>query len=165
MNNPNRSLVVVVSALCVLVIAAVAFIANQRPLTTVTVTHAVVTPTSTIGAGVGTVRTFFIPINVDGVDANNQYLSGTLTTLSDSVNGDDELRSANLVFVFGDEADQLVVGGISLYPPAGSTIAVGAETVRPVVGGSGIYAGATGEAISTNLGDEGWSHVFRIRIG
>ena len=165
MENRNRSLVVVLSALCVLVIAAVAFIANQRPMTTVTVTHAVVTPTSTIGAGVGTVRTFFIPINVDGVDADDQYLSGTLTTLSDSVNGDDELRSANLVFVFGDEANQLVVGGISLYPPAGSTIAVGAETVRPVVGGSGIYAGATGEAISTNLGDEGWSHVFHIRIG
>ena len=165
MENRNRSLVVVLSALCVLVIAAVAFIANQRPLTTVTVTHAVVTPTSTIGTGVGTVRTFFIPVNVDGVDADNQYLSGTLTTLSDSVNGDDELRSANLVFVFGDEANQLVVGGISLYPPAGSTIAVGAETVRPVVGGSGIYAGATGEAISTNLGDEGWSHVFHIRIG
>jgi hypothetical protein len=164
MENRNRSLVVVLSALCVLVIAAVAFIANQRPLTTVTVTHAVVTPTSTIGAGVGTVRTFFVPINVDGVDADDQYLSGTLTTLSDSVNGDDELRSANLVFVFGDEANQLVVGGISLYPPAGSTIAVGAETVRPVVGGSGIYAGATGEAISTNLGDEGWSHVFHIRI-
>jgi hypothetical protein len=164
MENRNRWLVVVVSALCVLVIAAVAFIANQRPLTTVTVTHAVVTPTSTIGAGVGTVRTFFIPINVDGVDADDQYLSGTLTTLSDSVNGDEELRSANLVFVFGDEANQLVVGGISLYPPAGSTIAVGAKTVRPVVGGSGMYAGATGEAISTNLGDEGWSHVFHIRI-
>jgi hypothetical protein len=165
MKNRNRTLVVILSALCVLVIAAVAFIANQRPLTTVTVTHAVVTPTSTIGAGIGTVRTFFIPIDVDGVSADNQYLSGTLTTLSDSVNGDEELRSANLVFVFGDEANQLVVGGISLYPPAGSTIAVGAETVRPVVGGSGVYAGATGEVVSTNLGDEGWSHVFHINVG
>ncbi len=165
MKTNNRLVVVVLSALCVAVIAGLAFIATQRPLTTVTVTHAVVTPTSTIGTGPGTVRTFFIPIDVDGVSADNQYLSGTLTTLSDSVNGDEELRSANLVFVFGDEANQLVVGGISLYPPAGSTIAVGAETVRPVVGGSGIYAGATGEVISTNLGDDGWSHVFRIRIG
>jgi hypothetical protein len=24
---------------------------------------------------------------------------------------------------------------------------------------------ATGEVISTNLGDEGWSHVFQIRMG
>lgn len=165
MKTNNRLVVVVLSALCVLVIAGVAFIANQRPLTTVTVTHAVVAPTSTIGAGPGTVRTFFIPIDVDGVSADGQYLSGTLTTLSEGVNGDEELRSANLVFVFGDEANQLVVGGISLYPPAGSTIAVGAETVRPVVGGSGIYAGATGEVISTNLGDEGWSHVFHINMG
>lgn len=69
------------SALCVLVIAGIAFVATQRPLTTVTVTHAVVTPTSTIGTG------------------------------------------------------------------------------------PGIYAGATAEVISTNLGDDGWSHVFRITIG
>jgi hypothetical protein len=165
MKTNNRLVVVVLSALCVLVIAGIAFVATQRPLTAVTVTHAVVTPTSTIGTGSGAVRTFFIPIDVDGVSADNQYLSGTLTTLSDSVNGDEELRSANLVFVFGDEANQLVVGGISLYPPAGSTIAVGAETVRPVVGGSGTYAGATGEVISTNLGDDGWSHVFHIRFG
>ena len=165
MKNNNRLLFGVLAALSVAVIAGVAFIANQRPVTTVTVTHAAVTPTSTIGAGTGTVRTFMIPIDVDGVSAEGQYLSGTLTTLSDSVNGDEELRSANLVFVFGDEANQLVVGGISLYPPAGSTIAVGAETVRPVIGGSGIYAGATGEVISTNLGDMGWSHVFHIRLG
>jgi hypothetical protein len=164
MKTNNRLVVVLLSALCVLVIAGIALFANQRPLTTVTVTHAVVTPTSTIGAGTGTVRTFFIPLDVDGVSADGQYLSGTLTTLSDSVNGDEELRSANLVFVFGNEANQIVVGGISLYPPAGSTIAVGEETVRPVVGGSGIYAGATGEVVSTNLGDEGWSHVFHIKI-
>jgi hypothetical protein len=164
MKTINRLFIVVLTVLCFVVIAGVVFVANQLPLTSVTVTHAVVTPTSTIGAGPGTVRTFFIPINVDGVDADNQYLSGTLITLSDSVNGDEELRSANLVFVFGNEANQLVVGGISLYPPAGSTIAVGEETVRPVVGGSGIYAGATGEVISTNLGDDGWSHVFRIKI-
>ena len=165
MKTNNRFLFGVLAALSVAAVSAVAFIATQRPVTTVSVAHAVVTPTSTIGVGPGTVRTFFIPIDVDGVSAEGQYLSGTLTTLSDSVNGKEELRSANLVFVFGDEANQLVVGGISLYPPAGSTIAVGAETVRPVVGGSGIYAGATGEVVSTNLGDDGWSHVFHIRLG
>jgi hypothetical protein len=34
-----------------------------------------------------------------------------------------------------------------------------------VVGGSGSYSGARGEVVSTNLGDQGWSHVFRITMG
>jgi hypothetical protein len=28
-----------------------------------------------------------------------------------------------------------------------------------------IVSGATGEVVSTNRGDEGWSHVFHIRLG
>lgn len=139
--------------------------ASQQAVTEVTVTHAVVTPTATLGTGPGTVRTFYVPIDVDGVSADGQYLSGTLTTLAEGVGGDQELRSSNLVFVFGEEANQLVVGGISLYPSAGATLAVGEETVRPVVGGSGSYSGARGEVVSTNLGDQGWSHVFRITMG
>jgi hypothetical protein len=134
-------------------------------VTEVTVTHAVVTPTATIGTGPGAVRTFYIPIEVNGVSADEQYVAGTLTTLAEGINGDQELRSSDLVFVFGEEANQLVVGGISLYPSAGATLAIGEETVRPVVGGSGTYSGARGEVVSTNLGDQGWSHVFRITMG
>ena len=38
------------------------------------------------------------------------------------------------------------------------------RTVRPVLGGSGIYDGASGQVISTNLGADGWTHVFRITV-
>mgnify|MGYP006901762798 FL=1 len=135
----------------------------QGPSTTqVTVTHAVVEATSTTGTGLGVVRTFYIPIEVDGVAADDQYLTGTLTTLADGVSGDMEVRASNLIFVVGDEANQLVVGGISLYPQKGATLSVGQETVRPIVGGSGTYDGVMGEVVSTNLGDQGWSHVFQI---
>jgi hypothetical protein len=159
-----RNLLVIV-VLSGLVVAVAALFASQQAVTEVTVTHAVVTPTATIGTGSGTVRTFYVPIEVNGVSADDQYLAGTLTTLAEGIDGDRELRSSNLVFVFGEEANQLVVGGISLYPPAGATLAIGEETVRPVVGGSGSYSGARGEVVSTNLGDQGWSHVFRITKG
>lgn len=97
----------------------------------IVVTHGVVTPTATTGSGIGTIRTFNIPIAIDGMEADDQYLLGTLTTLEVGVNGDEELRSANLNFVLGGESNQVVLGGISLYPPAGATIAPGNETIRP----------------------------------
>ena len=90
-------------------------------------------------------------------------IAGTLTTLATGLPGDQELRASNLVFVIGDEANQLVIGGISLYPAAGATIAAGTRTTRPVIGGSGTFAGATGEVVTTNLGADGWTHVFLIQ--
>lgn len=130
----------------------------------IVVTHGVIAPSATIGSGLGTVRTFYIPITVDGVDADGQYLTGTLTTLAEGINGDKEIRSSNLIFVFGNEANQLVIGGVALYAPAGATLVPGVETTRPIIGGSGIYMGATGEVISTNLGDQGWSHVIYVKV-
>ena len=128
----------------------------------VRVYHEAVVPIATSGSGIGMVRTFFIPIAVDGKAANGQYLTGTLTTLAENVTDGQELRASNLTFVFGDEADQLVVGGISLYPPAGATLAPGTKTVRPVLGGSGKYDGARGHVVSRNYGAQGWTHIFRI---
>ena len=128
----------------------------------VRVYHEAVVPIATSGSGVGMVRTFFIPIAVDGKAANGQYLTGTLTTLAENVSDGQELRASNLTFVFGEEADQLVVGGISLYPPAGATLAPGTKTVRPVLGGSGKYDGARGQVVSRNYGAQGWTHTFRI---
>lgn len=128
----------------------------------VRVYHQAVTPTAISGSGIGMVRTFFIPIAVDGKAADGQYLTGTLTTLAENVTAGQELRASNLTFVFGDEADQLVVGGISLYPPSGATLAPGTKTVRPVIGGSGKYDGARGQVVSRNYGADGWTHTFRI---
>lgn len=130
----------------------------------VEVYHQSVSPIATAGSGIGTVRTFFTPIAIDGVAADGQYLTGTLTTLAQGLKDNQELRGSNLTFVMGEEADQLVVGGISLYAPAGATLAPGARTVRPVIGGSGDYKGARGQVVSTNLGANGWTHVFNITL-
>ena len=128
----------------------------------VRVYHQAVQPIATSGSGVGTVRTFFIPMAVDGKAADGYYLTGTLTTLATDMADGYEIRASNLIYVFGNEADQLVVGGISLYPPSDATLPPGSRTVRPVVGGSGRYDGATGQVISRNYGAQGWTHTFRI---
>jgi len=33
-----------------------------------------------------------------------------------------------------------------------------------VLGGSGKYANASGDVVSTNLGANGWTHVFRLTV-
>jgi hypothetical protein len=138
--------------------------AADKPIT-VRVYHQAVNPIAVSGTGIGTVRTFFIPIAVNGTAADGQYLAGTLTTLDTAMPGGQELRTSNLTYVFGAEKDQMVVGGVSLYPPAGATIAAGQTTIRPVVGGSGKYSGARGQVVSTNMGANGWTHVFKVWLG
>lgn len=131
--------------------------------TVVTITHAPVTPTAVIGSGLGTVRTYYVPTTVVGRRApSSGYLAGTLTTIVTGLPDSTELRASNLVFVVGSEPNQLVVGGLSVYSTDLSTLAAGATTIRPIIGGSGIYSGARGQVESTNLGDQGWRHVFRI---
>lgn len=129
----------------------------------VTITHAPTAPTAVVGNGLGTVRTYYVPTAVDGKKSpTTGYMSGTLTTIATGLSDNKELRSSNLAFVVGSEPNQLVIGGLSLYNTDLSTIAAGTTTVRPIIGGSGIYSGARGTAVTTNLGDQGFRHVFRF---
>ena len=131
--------------------------------TTVTITHAPTAPTAVVGSGLGTVRTYYVPTAVNGKKApKTGYMTGTLTTVATGFPDNQEVRTSNLVFVVGSEPNQLVVGGLSLYNTDLSTIAAGQSTVRPIIGGSGIYSGARGTVLTTNLGDQGWRHVFRL---
>ncbi len=159
-----RAAAVLVTTFALIGVAVPAQAQSNKGITTVTVYHEPVITTSVTGTGLGTVRTFFAPTAVNGKAADGQYLTGTLTTITLGLPGNQEVRASDLIFVFGSIENQLVVGGASLYPAAGATIAVGARVIRPVIGGSGIYAGAAGQAISTNLGVDGWTHVFKIRI-
>ena len=58
----------------------------------------------------------------------------------------------------------LIARRILCYVEPGATLAPGQRTVRPVLGGSGTYDGASGQVVSTNLGADGWTHVFRITL-
>lgn len=159
-----RVLVAPLASALVLLVGSPAQAAPESKPITVRVYHQAIAPVAVLVTPAATVRTFFGPIAVDGKAADGQYITGTLTTLVGGMPDGLELRASNLVFVFGSEANQMVVGGISLYPPTGATLAPGQRTVRPVLGGSGTYDGASGQVVSTNLGADGWTHVFRITL-
>jgi quercetin dioxygenase-like cupin family protein len=134
-----------------------------------TVTHGPITatlsPADSDGHQVGDVRAFSFPVQVDGRRVTG-WLDATLTTTAIDVPASgDEVRLSLLVFSFGeDRASQVVVQGSSVYPAAGVTISAGSSTVRPVTGGSGRFAGATGWAQSTHLSDGTWRHELHLLV-
>ena len=131
---------------------------------TVTVTHGPVTlvyaDVGDTGPSVGDTRGTEIATQVEGSQVTGRLDAILTTTAIDSPSAGVEVRIGHLVFAFGSGDDQIVVDGTSLYPSASATIAVGATTIRPIVGGSGIYAGARGFAESTHLDDGNWRHVL-----
>jgi hypothetical protein len=134
---------------------------------TVTVTHGPVTlvyaDVGDPGPSVGDTRGTETATKVEGTDIVGRVDAILTTTAIDSPSAGVEVRIGHLVFSFGKEEDQIVVDGTSLYPSASATIAVGATTIRPIVGGSGIYAGARGFAESTHLEDGTWRHVLHLQ--
>jgi quercetin dioxygenase-like cupin family protein len=130
------------------------------------VTHdPVVTTLVTAGSDghqLGDLRVTSIPVaHADGSEAGRLDAS-LLTTGIDQPGPGDEIRISTLVFTLGDPGDQVVVSGSGPYPAAGSTIALDSVIVRPIVGGSGRYAGATGWAESEHLADDTWRHTLHV---
>jgi hypothetical protein len=58
--------------------------------------------------------------------------------------------------------NQLVVGGLGEYPLKGTGLLKGRTFVRPVLGGSGKYSGATGEVLSKVLPGGGYDQTFKL---
>lgn len=92
-----------------------------------------------------------------------------LTTSIDYPASGDEVRMTTLNFVFGGSSgllagspDQIIVSGSGYYPRQQGTIAGGLDLVRPIVGGSGRFSGATGSALTEHLGDDSWRHTLRL---
>jgi len=92
-----------------------------------------------------------------------------LTTSVDYPASGDEVRMTTLNFVFGDSSgtlagspDQIFVRGSGFYPRRQGTIAGGLDLVRPIIGGSGRFSGATGSALTEHLGDDSWRHTLRF---
>ena len=117
------------------------------------------------GPSVGDLRTYYLPLTRRGSHRPIGYLTGTLTTVAmEKPTAGMELRTANLVFVVGHPADQLVVGGVSAYAQTIHTISRRSVVKRPVLGGSGRYAGARGWCVSTHRANGTWTHVFHVDL-
>lgn len=159
--------ILVVVALALVALAPSALARGRGVLgQTFTVTHDAVQTTLTNpgsdGHQLGDLRVTSIPVAVDGSSAVGQ-LDSTLTTVGiDQPNPGDEVRISVLIFSFNDYADQIVVNGAAAYPKAGSTLAAGTVVTRPITGGTGAFAGATGWAESEHLEDGSWRHTFHL---
>jgi len=132
---------------------------------TINVTHGVATAVyvdaGDSGQSVGDLRYFSL---VTAGDGGHGRLEAVLTTTAMNTPQDGiETRLGELIFTFGSGSDQVVVLGASVYPSAGSTIAEGTSTIRPIVGGSGTYAGAIGWCESFHLADGTWQHVLHLQ--
>jgi hypothetical protein len=114
------------------------------------------------GPRVGDVRTASVETTNAAGDPLGRLEATLLTTATDTPADGDEIRLGTLVFTFG-ERGQVVVQGAADYPAQGSTIAAGASTVRPIIGGSGRFAGLSGDAVSSHLDDGSWTHELRFR--
>ena len=114
------------------------------------------------GASAGDVRLFEVPTAVKGSSAPGRMDAVMTTTGVNVPDQGSEIRVTQLVFTFRSAKDQIVVTGTSVYPAAGSVIATDSTTVRPIVGGSGTYSGASGWCESTHLADGTWRHVFHL---
>jgi hypothetical protein len=156
-----------VGRLVALFFVALALSACTSSGRTVTVLHGPVTleylDLGTSGPSLGDERVTSIATNVQGGSAGTGRLDAVLTTTAiDAPNKGDEMRIGHLVFAFGSGSDQIVVDGTSAYPAQSPTIAQNTSTIRPIVGGSGAYAGARGWAESFHLADGTWRHELHL---
>ncbi len=109
------------------------------------------------GSSPGDERFFIIP----ATSPEGGLLTGSLTVVApDKPLASQELRRSDLVFQFGAVEDQMVVGGVAVYEIDDPTLALGRVVTRPILGGSGVYAGATGWVDTTHNEDGTWVHIF-----
>ena len=84
----------------------------------------------------------------------------TATTQSPMV----EQRITHLVFTFNDRQDQIIVAGVADYPVAGAEFGPDQPVIRAIIGGTGIFIGASGELSSTRHPADGYTQVFTLLI-
>lgn len=112
----------------------------------------------------GDLRTYYIGLTKPGKKKRIGFLTGSLlTTAVDAPSAGKELRSADLVFTIGKPANQIVLGGVAAYDQTAPTLSKKSTTVRPVLGGSGKYAGARGWCESIHFKNNSWRHTFHLK--
>jgi hypothetical protein len=134
-------------------------------LQTVTVFHSeinmVLTTKGSDGRQLGDIRVGSIDVRNSSRDVVGRLDAVLITSGKDHPMAGDETRLSELVFTMKD-GSVLIVGGSGHYPAQGGTLSRGVKIERPIKGGSGLYKGARGYAISTHGVDGVWSHEFFI---
>jgi hypothetical protein len=116
------------------------------------------------GNSPGDVYHFFAPIRSSpgGQITGEVFGSKTLIKLAKDANPNLENRATLLFFTFNGREDQIVVFGVTDYPPTAGEFAAGQPVVRPILGGTGKYMGARGQLTSTRNADGSYTQVFTL---
>lgn len=124
---------------------------------------ATVIPVTAGKASAGDLRTYHIKLTKPKKSKRIGFMTGSLlTTAVNKPARGQEQRTADLVFTIGKAANQLVVGGVAAYEQQAPTFRKRTSVIRPVLGGSGKYAGARGWCESIHRKDNTWRHVFHL---
>ena len=84
---------------------------------------------------------------------------GTQSSLS--LGDDTEVVQAMITYEL-DEGGQILVGGTAEYPAEGDGLVEGEEYVRPILGGTGDYAGAGGTLTTVRQPDGSYEQTFEF---
>lgn len=153
-----------ISALALLATAAPADAGTER---IVRLAHGPITATlidaGTTGNSAGDLRTYHIKLTRPGKSARIGFMTGSLlTTAVNKPRPGWDQRTANLVFTVQGSDNQLIIGGVAAYRQKAPTLSRRESVIRPVIGGSGRYAGADGWCESIHRANDTWLHVFHI---
>lgn len=97
------------------------------------------------------------------LDADEENTIGSVygTQTSIAMDSDSETVQAMITYDLGD-GNRLTVGGIGEYPRGDSELIENQEFERPIIGGTGSYAGADGIVTTVRRSDGSYEHTFEI---
>jgi hypothetical protein len=97
------------------------------------------------------------------LDAEEKESIGSVygTQTSIALDSDSETVQAMITYDFRN-GDRITVGGIGQYPRGDTGLVENQEFERPILGGTGRYAGASGTVTSVHRPDGSYEHTFEI---
>ena len=111
------------------------------------------------GKTVGDSFVFDVPMLDPDSGEVRGHAYGTQTSLS--LGDGEEVVQAMITYELGD-GDQILVGGTAEYPSGRGGLVTGEEHVRPILGGTGDYAGAGGTLTTVRQTDGSYDQTFEF---
>ncbi len=111
------------------------------------------------GGSVGDIYVFDGPMLDPDTKEVAGHVFGTQTALS--TESDVSVVQAMITYEIG-EGSQILVGGTAEYPADGGGLVEGEQYVRPILGGTGDYAGAGGTMTTVRQSDGSYEQTFEF---
>jgi hypothetical protein len=158
----GRLAVVAALTLAAPMVAAVPATAAKKPRTVrVTTTNIVITTVDLGPAGKSPGDMYVYDGDVTSKGRQIGRIYGANTSVK--VEGQRETVSGQLTFKLGG-GDSIVIGGLAEYPASdNSGLVLGNAYTRPVIGGTGRYAGVHGTDTAIRQPNGDYRHIFRFK--